>query len=94
MVKKYNQVVFMMVGVSLAFVLLIAANFITAQTVSHTLNNKQTAYMKMDSKAESIIPANDEINTQAGRSPIVILSVLTIVLILSGTLYVAQKEQK
>ncbi|WP_073587414.1 hypothetical protein [Anaerocolumna xylanovorans] len=83
-----------MIGISLALLLTAAAMIISYNTTANSFSGKQSAYSAMDRKTESVMPANEDINTEAGRSPVVILSVITIILILSGTLYVEQKGQE
>lgn len=92
--RKYNRILFIMIGIGLALLLTVSAKLVFYSTTAESFTSKQAAYSVMDSKAESIIPENKDVNTEAGRSPIVILSVITIILILSGTVYVAQKEQE
>lgn len=92
--RKYNPILFVVIGISLALLLTAAVRMISYNTGADPFSSKKAAYSVMDSRAESVVPANKDINTEAGRSPIVIVSVITIILMLSGTVYIAQKEQE
>lgn len=92
--RRYNPLLFAALGVGLAMILTVAVIIISCNTASDRFLGKQSVYSTMDRKAESIMPSNENINPEAGRSPVVIVSVITIILILSGTLYVEQREQQ
>jgi heme/copper-type cytochrome/quinol oxidase subunit 3 len=92
--RRYNPLFFAGLGIGLAMLLTVAVIIISFNTTSNRFLEKQSMYSTMDRKAESIMPANENINTEAGRSPVVLVSVMTIILILSGTLYIEQKGQE